>query len=149
MTKIILKASDPLHRDIARLFIGQEIEEDFWLNGIDDNPSKESFLCRMIDAYDYTTLEFEREITIDLDSTPMDLRMALGTDIVFRSVDKYGHIVVGQVIRVSNDPITSVGSEIVSIMESTKIYKNFNADGETEIKLSIPWLKSKGIEVIE
>ena len=81
--KVTLKASNEAHRQIARLFIGQEVQcgRPNILQGV---TPKNLFAIYT----EFQTVEQVYTITISLD-TPMDLRLALGTDIEFEEFDEH------------------------------------------------------------
>lgn len=137
MTNIKLKASDPLHRDIARLFVGQ------WVGYECISPMQGKLVGVFINSMNLTRFSvgsvFLKKITIDLDSTPMDLRMALNTGIKFEVYADGGE---DGDFYCRSDRLSAVDNEGQIEIQSEWV----NPD---EIKLSLPWLKSKGIEVIE
>jgi len=131
MKTIKLKASDSVHRDIARLFIGQKIYfpsgEPSKLIGVSDNFIINPHLDNI------SVMNFD-EITIPLDS-PMELRMALGTSIKLECkgwFDREGWIEV------------SCDTDLFYIVKFNK-----TAETKIETRLSIPWLKSIGVEIGE
>lgn len=131
---ITLKADIKSHRDIARLFVGQIVEVDssshlpqLELIGIEKNRCSKGNFGFVVD---YSFGDYIQQITISLD-TPMDLRMALGTDIEFEQNDSN----LGRLADLKS-----------SLIPGFSLNYHNNRD---EIKLSTEYLKSVGVEVAE
>ena len=125
--KVTLKASNEAHRQIIMLWVGQKVEGIYKIYGATE--------CGfVVDVYQ-TGFKSMSEITISLD-TPMDLRLALGTNIEFEnihgtkgliiecirnyeevlcySVGCYGHFVTKD-IKLSTNYLEQVGAKVEEV----------------------------------
>lgn len=115
------------HREIVELFRGYECEEQGLLIGVGyPTETEERFICDIGDSYEPFSC-----IDIDLDTAQMDLRMAIGTEIVLFSDD-------------GTDIETGIATAINS---DTLIEIDYLWVEQNTVKLCPNYLKSVGVEV--